>query len=158
MCSLQESKLVDMKLFNKLSRFALVGGLNTGIDIAVITLLSWLFPAKDLYHLLAYNTLACCVAAVNSFFLNKFWTFAERTPITWKQVSKFTVVAFGGMILNDIVLSLFSIALPQLAYGSAVNTLGLKVAVAVTCMLLTFAAMSLLVFTRKERKMVIPQG
>ncbi len=107
---------------------------------------------------LAYNTLACCVAAVNSFFLNKFWTFAEKTPITWRQVSKFALVAFGGMILNDVVLSLFSAALPQLAYGSALNTLTLKIAVALACMMLTFAAMSLLVFARKERKIAIPQG
>jgi glycosyltransferase involved in cell wall biosynthesis len=56
------------------------------------------------------------------------------------------------------VLSLFSVALPQLAYGSAVDTLTLKIAVALACMLLTFAAMSLLVFARKEQKMVIPQG
>ncbi len=73
-------------------------------------------------------------------------------------MSKFALVAFGGMILNDVVLSLFSAALPQLAYGSALNTLTLKIAVALACMMLTFAAMSLLVFARKERKIAIPQG
>ncbi len=146
-------------MIKKLSRFALVGGLNTGIDIAVITLLSWLFPAHNLYQLLVYNTLSCTVAATNSFFCNKFWTFAEKTPITWKQTGKFAVVAFGGMILNNAVLSLFSTALPQLAYGSVWDTLGLKVAVAVTCMLLSFVAMSLLVFTLgKDRPVSIPQG
>ena len=144
-------------MIKRLSRFALVGGLNTFIDIAVITLLSFLFPAHNLYQLLAYNTLACCVAAINSFFLNKFWTFGERTPITFRQVSKFAVVAIGGMILNDMVLSFFSFALPGLAYGTALDTLTLKIVVALTCMLLTFFAMRVMVFTR-ERNASIPQA
>src|SRR5450755_3484561 len=151
------ARAVGNKMIKKLSRFILVGGLNTAIDIAVLTLLTWLYPTTNLAQLLAYNTLACTVAACNSFVCNKFWTFKERTPVTWKQVGRFALVAGGSLLLNNAVLTLFASLMPALAYGTALDTVTLKVAVAVTCMLVSFVAMTMLVFViGKERPVVLP--
>src|SRR5450755_69046 len=146
-------------MIKRLIRFALVGGLNTGVDIGIITLLAFLLPAKNLVHLIGYNTIAYSIGACNSFVLNKFWTFKERTPVTAQQVGKFVLVTIGGIILNNVVLSMFSLAWPALAYGSAWDTLTLKVGVAATCMLLSFVALNLLVFAvGKEQAVKIPTG
>jgi putative flippase GtrA len=146
-------------MIKRLIRFALVGGLNTGVDIGIITLLAFLLPAKNLVQLIGYNTIAYSIGACNSFFLNKFWTFNERTPVTMQQVGKFVLVTIGGIILNNVVLSMFSLLWPALAYGSAWDTLTLKVGVAATCMLLSFVALNLLVFAvGKEPSVKIPTG
>src|SRR5579883_2152538 len=61
-------------LLKQLTRFSLVGGLNTLIDLLVLNALLLLWPASSTLQLLLYNALAYGVGAGNSFVWNKYWT------------------------------------------------------------------------------------
>ena len=70
------------RLFRQVLRFGLVGGLNTLVDVLILNSLLLLFPTTSALKLLAYNSLAYSLGAVNSFFLNKYWTFGSRQHVT----------------------------------------------------------------------------
>ena len=99
------------QLFGQLSRFSLVGFLNTAIDLLAFNLLLWLLPTQDTQLLLLYNLLAQCVAALNSFAINKFWTFGDKNPISRQQVMRFITVVtlcfFCNLPLNWFLTNLF---------------------------------------------------
>jgi putative flippase GtrA len=56
----------------------LVGGLNTLVDLLILNGLLWLFPTTSSLTLLVYSSLAYSLGAVNSFLLNKYWTFGKK--------------------------------------------------------------------------------
>jgi len=74
------------RLLRQVLRFGLVGGLNTMIDVLILNGLLWLFPTTSSLMLLAYNTLAYSLGAVNSFLLNKYWTFRYKKRTTRREV------------------------------------------------------------------------
>src|SRR5229473_2405525 len=61
----------------QLVRFGIVGVLNTTIDIVTLNILLWRFPTHNANLLLVYNTIAYTLGALNSFALNKYWTFGR---------------------------------------------------------------------------------
>ena len=80
----------------------LVGVLNTAIDFAVFfTLVEGFGVAIVLANVLAFST-----AVINSFFLNKYWSFAGRRSdrANAVQLPLFVAVNFGGMVLSTGVL------------------------------------------------------
>ena len=87
-------------LVRQMIKFGLVGVLNTAIDFSVYFLLTRFTPFfAD--HRLAANTIAFIVAVSNSFFLNKYWTFREKTQTAASQYPKFFFVSFGGLLLTQ---------------------------------------------------------
>ncbi len=59
----------------RIIRFGVVGVLNTAIDFALFALLYYV----ALWPLLAANALAYGVAVLNSYVLNKYWTFGDTS-------------------------------------------------------------------------------
>jgi len=96
-------------------RFCVVGGLNTGIDVVLFNVLVWIFPTNDMYILIFINSLAYFTGALNSFFLNKFWTFRQRSSATGDQVMRFVMVTSLGIICNDAFLWLATAILTSLS-------------------------------------------
>lgn len=86
-------------------KFGIVGVLNTAIDFCVYLFLTRLIPFFG-DHKIAANTLSFLVAVTNSFFLNKHWTFKDKTKTASSQYSKFFFVSIGGLILNQAFFSL----------------------------------------------------
>lgn len=87
-------------------RFALVGVLNTSIDFALFAVL---FYGAE-WPLLAANAAAYSVAVVNSYLLNKYWTFGDP--------SRGRAAMLRGMLfvaLNLVGLALASAAVWGLA-------------------------------------------
>ena len=97
-------------LVRQMIKFGLVGVLNTTIDFSVYFLLTRFTPFfAD--HRIAANTIAFVVAVSNSFFLNKHWTFREKTQTAVAQYPKFFFVSFGGLLLTQgIFFALHTIA------------------------------------------------
>src|SRR5713226_8272434 len=93
-------------------RFCMVGTSNAVIDFLVLNVLLWVFPAADTWRVLSYNSLAVLLAATNSFFWNKYWTFQQRHPITVQEVYRFLVVASGTTLMNDMLMWLLGRAFP----------------------------------------------
>ena len=86
-----------MKQFIK---FVIVGSVNTAIDFFIYFSLT---RGTDFFerHLLSANIIAFSIAATNSFFWNKKWTFRDQGKNYHIQYSKFLIVSIGGLILSQ---------------------------------------------------------
>lgn len=91
----------------QLFRFGVVGGLNTTIDLLVLNSLLWLFPTSNAPVILGYNSFAYAIGAINSFVLNKYWTFEHRQRTTVRQLVRFVLTTCAGITCNDAFLWLF---------------------------------------------------
>jgi putative flippase GtrA len=83
-------------------KFNLVGLLNTALDFAVITLLTWL----GVYYILA-QCLSYGVGMLNSYTLNKYWTFAQKGRFEPKQAIRFALLNLGSLLLSLALLVIF---------------------------------------------------
>ena len=89
------------------------------------------------------NMLAFSVGAIQSFLLNKFWTFKDKSPITFQQVLKFAGVTGGNMILNTLILEALIKILGVSPNGAGPTAVALKVGVATIMMVVSAACCSL---------------
>src|SRR6185312_11828087 len=103
-----------LRLFRQVTRFALVGGLNTLVDILVLNALLLLWPTSNVLLILAFNALAYGAGASNSFVCNKYWTFQQRQPVSRGELARFTLTTLLGMVLNSAMLWLAGLALHSL--------------------------------------------
>ena len=114
-------------MIRQLSKYAVVGGLNTAIDFALYALLVlggvWYVAAK---------VMAWAVATVNGYVLNRRWTF-EAGPFCRVGLAKYTAVQASGMAVNVGLL----VALVELA---GVGQLLAQVIAAPLAALVTFLA------------------
>lgn len=94
------------KVLEQFGKFAAVGTLNALLDIAIINLLIFLtnIPKGPYYSL--FVAMAFLVAATNSYFWNKFWTFQSSTPATLNEYSRFALFTFIGALINNGAASL----------------------------------------------------
>jgi putative flippase GtrA len=136
----------------KILRFSLVGIVNTIVDIVTLNILLWISPTSDIWRILAFNSVACIVAACNSFFWNKYWTFKYSGPVTAQLVLRFAVVSFASMLGNNIMLWVFIQLLPSTLTGAGLGATLLKVAVGASMMALSFVGQLTLVFVTNKRE------
>ncbi|MCG8492429.1 MAG: GtrA family protein [Sneathiellales bacterium] len=93
--------------------FGLVGVLNTGIDIAVFSLLYYELSLS----IIEANTIAYFLAATNSFLLNKNWTFSEtrKEGKIHRQFILFLILGLCGLALSNLVVYILAIWIPAIA-------------------------------------------
>lgn len=93
-------------------RFAVVGALNTGIDIGIFTLafygLGW--------PLLAANAAGFAIGVANSYILNKIWTFADRSTgrEAWMRALAFLATSLIGLALGSLSIWLLAKFMPAI--------------------------------------------
>ncbi len=132
----------------QLVQFGLVGGLNTLLDILLLNTLLLLFPTTSTTTLLAYNALAFSLGAVNSFFLNKYWTFKHKQGITLKEVSRFSLTTLCGIAWSTLVLWIASTALHPHLINATLWANSAKMVSVASSAVLSYAGMRLWVFIR----------
>ncbi len=103
-------------------RFGFVGGLNTVVDLLILNMLLLLFPTNSTRMILIFSAIAYSLGAVNSFLLNKYWTFGYQQRTTWKEVVRFILTTLCGIMWSSIILWLASNALHPILNSS--NDLG----------------------------------
>lgn len=81
-------------------KFNAVGVLNTAIDFFVFMLLTRFSVPYQLAHVLSYTC-----GLVNSFILNKLWTFQRREGLRGTEVLKFVIVNLGSLGVSLGVLT-----------------------------------------------------
>ena len=87
-------------------RYATVGLLNTGIDLGLLNL--FIFWG---WNVLIANTVAFIIAATNSFFLNKYWTYEDKHG-NWKKQLPIYILIYGvGLAISNGFVYWFSIKL-----------------------------------------------
>ena len=139
-------------LFWQIVRFGIVGILNTTIDVLTLNILLWHFPTHNANLLLLYNSIAYTLGALNSFSLNKYWTFQHRQTISGWELVRFAIVNVAGILCNDSIIWIVARTLfPLFASGLLWANASKLVAVSGT-MMLSYLGMRLWVFASK------PQG
>lgn len=94
-------------------KFALVGVLNTILDLTVLNGLIVVSGIAAGWEFSAFKGLSFAVAVTNSYFWNKFWTFAnrgspgEKRVVGVREFSKFFIVSIVGLFVNVSVASFF---------------------------------------------------
>ena len=133
-------------------RFGLVGGLNTIVDLLILNMLLLLIPTSSTRMILIYSAIAYSLGAVNSFLLNKYWTFGYRQRTTWREVVRFIVTTLCGIGWSSIILWLASNALHPLLINATIWANASKVIAISGTALISYLGMSLWVFVNKARK------
>lgn len=83
-------------------RFGLVGVVNTAIDFTIFYLLHYIFSVG---YLLA-NLVAFLTASINSYLLNRRWTFKSTAVDVHREFLQYTIVLAIGFALNEGTLYL----------------------------------------------------
>lgn len=93
-------------------RFAFVGGINTLIDLGIFSLLLYLYH----WPLLAAHSVGFSVAVLNSYLMNKLWTFQDSSigRESLRQAGLFFLVALGGLAVSSVVITLADLVMYSL--------------------------------------------
>lgn len=147
-------------ILTQLLKFALTGITNTLIDFTVFNLLLSLTHISSGPGLLLINLLAVAAAAVNSFYMNRGFTF--RATAHRAQAPQFIIATLTGMALNSLGVMVFSALTPIIPFPHTV-TLNLgKGAGAILSSVWNFIAYRNWVFSRsvpgsdRELAVVVP--
>lgn len=81
-------------------KFALVGLLNTGVDVAIFFLLTWVGVPYMAAQVVSYTC-----GATNSYVLNKVWTFRSR-GLSSAEILRFAAVNLLSLGISVVVLRL----------------------------------------------------
>lgn len=104
--------MADQKLVKQVGKFGVVGVLNTLIDIVVLNVLVKIGFALEFYllgyKLLGANIISVTLAMINSYFLNKYWTFqAKEEKNRTYEILKFVFITVIGMfVIHQIIFNL----------------------------------------------------
>jgi putative flippase GtrA len=136
------------KLVRQVSRFGLVGVLNTALDLLVLNGLLALFPTTRALVIVLFTALAYSVGAVNSFLFNKYWTFERRCKTTWGELARFAATTGVGIAGNSGFIWLAS-QLPHPFLANTVAWTNLSKVLALLCLsLISYLGMRLWVFVK----------
>lgn len=97
-------------LLKQFLKFGIVGGINTAIDFAVIKGLLMLTGITQGFELAVLNAISFSVAVVNSYFMNKHWTFGDKTRTANEsfKFSQFFIVSLIGLGINSGIVAGFA--------------------------------------------------
>jgi len=133
-------------------RFGIVGTLNTIIDLLALNILLWRFPTHSANLLLFYNSIAYTLGALNSFGLNKYWTFRRRQTITGGEVVRFAIVNVGGILCNDSIIWIVAGMLHPLIASNLLWANASKLTAIAGTMMISYLGMWLWVFASKPHE------
>jgi len=140
------------KTFRQLWCFSLVGGLNTLIDLLILNMLLWLFPTQSTFLLIIYNSIAYGIGAINSFVLNKYWTFSHKQRTTATELLRFAVTTCVGIAGNDLLIWIVGGVLHPFISNPALWTNTSKVIAIFGTSSISYLGMRLWVFVHQPQK------
>jgi len=133
------------------SKFIIVGLVNTGLDFGVLNLLILLTGIETGVGIAVLNSIAFSVAVVNSYFMNKYWTFGVKgEAVKTVEASKFLMVSLIGLAINSgIVYGVTNFVIPPFAQIGPVSWVNLSKMVATGVSLIwNFIGYKFIVFKR----------
>lgn len=98
------------------AKFLLIGTLNTFVDLGILNALIFTTGIASGLYFSLFKAISFMVANVNSYGLNKFWTFDSKgNKKIPKEFGVFFLVSLGGLVINVISASfIVNIVGPQL--------------------------------------------
>ncbi len=133
------------------SRFIVVGLINTAIDFGVLNLLIFITGIEMGIGVAVLNSIAFTAAVVNSYFMNKYWTFGVKgETVKTTEASKFLIVSLIGLGINSgIVYGVANFVTPPFSKIGPVSWINLAKVVATGMSLIwNFIGYKFLVFKR----------
>jgi len=91
---------VRAPVFLQLAKFALVGGLSTAVELALLNLLFLIFGVTEGLGFSIFKTFTFGIALVNSYIFNKYWSFGAGVTVTHIEFGKFFLSNLVGLALN----------------------------------------------------------
>ena len=89
------------KILYQAAKFALVGALNTFIDLGILNLLILLTGIASGNFFLVFKGASFTIAVVNSYLWNKYWTFkVKKTDEVEREFLQFIFVSVIGFFIN----------------------------------------------------------
>lgn len=123
--------------FKNLSRFSIIGVLNTLMDFAVFTIFHSLFEVNyAICQIVGYS-----FGVINSFVFNKNWTFGDRNAN--KKTAR---ELFQFIVINLISLAVTIIFMKLLIKNSGINVYAAKIIVTFIAQITNFLGYKLWVF------------
>lgn len=97
--------------YKQISRFSIVGVMNTLIDFSIFSLCFYILG----FHVVVANICAVCLAIINSFLWNSFWTFKGFKKGRIKsQIFRFFLIALIGMVISTLIVYALEPYIPAL--------------------------------------------
>lgn len=133
----------------ELVKFVVTGGLNTTIDFGILNLFILATGEASGLSFSLFKSVSFIAANINSYFWNKFWTFAEKDAVSSREYAKFFGVSILGLIINVAVSSLVvNVAGPQFGLSEGLWANVGAAAGAAAGLLLNFVGYKFVVFER----------
>jgi putative flippase GtrA len=136
--------------FWQLIRFGIVGGLNTAIDVLLLNVFLWIYPTKSTLLVLLFNSIAYVLGAVNSFLLNKYWTFKNYKRPTLSEITRFSLTTAIGVACSDVILWCANLLLAHWIADTALLTNLSKLLAIMGTVGISYLGMRLWVFVQKK--------
>lgn len=138
-------------VFWQVIRFVVVGFSNVTIDVLILNLLLMSFPTTNTSLLLAYNSVAYASGAINSYVLNKHWTFHSRSGMTGSELLRFAVVNAAGILCSNCIIWIAAGILKPVLTNDVFWANASKAAAIVGTAMLSYLGMRLWVFVSANR-------
>ncbi len=120
----------------QVAKFVLSGVSNVFIDLGILNLLMWIFGKSSGWYYPVFKTASFSVAVVNSYFLNRFWTFRKdkRDMAPGEFVKFYGLTAIGFLLNVGIASFIVNIIGPQWGISAKIwANVGAIVAVLLVC-------------------------
>lgn len=105
----------------KILRFGMVGLVNTLVDYAILNLSVWTFGVVSPGGVVVCNLFSFLGANVNSYVMNKKWTFEDRSRWSKKEYTLFLLCSLGGLGINCSLIYWLSEMFAGLGWSFFIN-------------------------------------
>jgi putative flippase GtrA len=136
----KQQRLLQEELMRQFVKFNLVGLLNTALDFVLFSLLTWF----GVFYIWA-QCISYVLGTINSYTLNKYWTFTQKGRLEPKQAMRFLVLNLGSLLLSLGMLAFLSDYM-------GINVLVAKLITTTVTTLFNYAGNKLWVFRTSETK------
>lgn len=134
----------------QIAKFSAIGALNTLLDLGILNILIFLTAIATGWWYSVFKGISFLVAAINSYFLNRYWTFGVKEEASAKEFSQFLIVSVIGFGLNVGVASLLVNVISHPANISPERWANIGALLATVCaMAWNFLGYKFFVFKRK---------
>jgi putative flippase GtrA len=132
-------------------RFVIVGISNVTVDVLILNLLLMRFPTTNTGILLSYNSVAYALGAINSYVLNKHWTFHSKRGMTGSELLRFAAVNAAGILCSNCIIWIAAGILKPVVTNDVFWVNASKAAAIVGTAMLSYLGMRLWVFASASR-------
>lgn len=145
--------------FVELSRFGIVGVLNTAIDFGTLNILSVLTGVTTGLLVGGYNLPGLAIAVINSYAWNKFWVFRDGAKKGFEDIPQFITITGVGLLLNSAIVIVMTTYLPILLPTGSVVWLNIsKVFATIFTLAWNFLGYKFVVFVAKKSATPLSAG